>query len=85
LLNLLALGNRAFILLILDFDTVDKPLEAHFIRAPGVTDLGEDVEVLARCDDKIIMIAKDRHLALSFHPELTQDTRIHQYWLQRFS
>ena len=47
--------------------------------------LGEDVEVLARCDDKIIMIAKDRHLALSFHPELTQDTRIHQYWLQRFS
>lgn len=69
----------------LDFDTSDKPLEAHFIRAPGVTDLDQDVEVLARYDDEIIMIARDRHLALSFHPELTQDTRIHQYWLQRFS
>lgn len=68
----------------LGFDTSDKPLAAHFIRAPGVTDIGEDVEILARYDNEIIMIAKDSHLALSFHPELTQDTRIHQYWLQRF-
>jgi 5'-phosphate synthase pdxT subunit len=69
----------------LDFDSSDEPLEAHFIRAPGVTELGEGIEVLARYDDETIVIAKDKHLALSFHPELTHDTRIHQYWLQKFS
>lgn len=69
----------------LDFDDSDQPLKAHFIRAPGVAGLGEGVEVLARYEDEIIMIGKDKHLALSFHPELTDDTRIHQYWLQKFS
>jgi 5'-phosphate synthase pdxT subunit len=69
----------------LAFDRSGTPLHAHFIRAPGVTDLGDGIEVLARLDDEIIMIGKDRHLALSFHPELTDDTRIHQYWLQRFN
>jgi 5'-phosphate synthase pdxT subunit len=69
----------------LDFDTGGDPLKAHFIRAPGVADLGKGIEVLARYDDEIIMIGKDRHLALSFHPELTGDTRIHQYWLNQFA
>jgi 5'-phosphate synthase pdxT subunit len=69
----------------LDFDASSRPFKAHFIRAPGVTDLGEGIEVLARYDDEIIMIGKDKHMALSFHPELTDDTRIHQYWLQKFS
>ena len=69
----------------LDFDADGPPLQAHFIRAPGITEPGEDVEVLARHDDEIIMIAKDRHLALSFHPELTDDNRIHQYWLKQLS
>jgi len=67
----------------LDFDTSGGPLKAHFIRAPGVADLGQGIEVLAHYDDEIIMIGKDKHLALSFHPELTNDTRIHQYWLQK--
>jgi len=69
----------------LDFDTSNEPLQAHFIRAPGVTDLGEGIEVLARYEDEIIMIGKDQHLALSFHPELTHDTRIHEYWLKQFA
>ncbi len=69
----------------LDFDPGGNPLHAHFIRAPGVADLNEDVEVLARYDDEVIMIGKDRHLALSFHPELTHDTRIHQYWLTKLA
>jgi 5'-phosphate synthase pdxT subunit len=69
----------------LNFDDSGKPLRAHFIRAPGITEPGEGIEVLARYNDEIIMIGKDRHLALSFHPELTEDTRIHQYWLQKFS
>ena len=68
----------------LDFDTSGKPLKAHFIRAPGVTDLGEGIDVLARYDDEVIMIGNNKHVALSFHPELTDDTRIHQYWLRNF-
>ncbi len=69
----------------LEFDQGNRPLHAHFIRAPGVTDLGDGIEVLARYNDEIIMIGKDSHLALSFHPELTQDSRVHQYWLQKFA
>ena len=69
----------------LEFDRGGIPLHAHFIRAPGVADLGEGVEVLATCDDEIIMLGKERHLALSFHPELTHDARIHEYWLQKFA
>ena len=41
----------------LDFDASGEPLEAHFIRAPGVTDLGEGIEVLARYNDEIIMFS----------------------------
>jgi 5'-phosphate synthase pdxT subunit len=69
----------------LSFDDSKKPLRAHFIRAPGISEPGEGIEVLARYNDEIIMIGKDRHLALSFHPELTEDTRIHEYWLQMFA
>ena len=68
----------------LGFDSSGPPLSAHFIRAPGITDLDESVEVLASYDDEVVMIGKQRHLALSFHPELTRDDRIHEYWLRKF-
>jgi 5'-phosphate synthase pdxT subunit len=68
----------------LDFDTSGVPLQAHFIRAPGITEPGDGVEILASHQDEIIMIGKDKHLAMSFHPELTDDTRIHEYWLKKF-
>jgi 5'-phosphate synthase pdxT subunit len=69
----------------LAFDHSGAPLHAHFIRAPGITDPGEGIEILARYDDEIIMIGKGRHVALSFHPELTADTRIHEYWLNKLA
>ena len=69
----------------LEFDDSGQPFHAHFIRAPGVTDLGDGVDVLARYDNEIIMIGKRAHLALAFHPELTDDTRIHEYWLRKFA
>ena len=69
----------------LAFDESGQPFHAHFIRAPGVTDLGQGIEVLSRHEDEIIMIGKGAHLALAFHPELTDDTRIHSYWLQKFT
>ncbi len=62
----------------------DAEFPAVFIRAPGITDVAPDVEILARHDGEVIVIASDKHLALAFHPELTGDTRIHEYWLRKF-
>ena len=71
----------------LDFDSKGPAFPAIFIRAPGVDKLSEEVEILARHnnDDEAVILSKGHHLALSFHPELTDDTRIHAYWLSRFS
>jgi len=56
---------------------------AQFIRAPGIEQLSPEVEILATHNDEVVMLGAGRHLALSFHPELTDDTRIHDYWLSR--
>lgn len=53
-----------------------------FIRAPVIEKVGKDVEILAMLDDKIVMARQKNMLALSFHPELTSDTRIHEYFLK---
>jgi len=57
------------------------PFRAVFIRAPYVQEVGSGVEVLARCDDKIVFVKQGNLLASAFHPELTDDTRIHKYFL----
>ena len=67
----------------LNFDT--KPFKAPFIRAPGIEKLSSEIEVLATYDDEVVMIGYDKHIALSFHPELTDDTRIHEYWLRQMN
>ncbi len=57
------------------------PVRAVFIRAPFVTEVGADAQVLARFDDKIVMVRQGNLLASAFHPELTDDGRIHEYFL----
>ncbi|MBL8154824.1 MAG: pyridoxal 5'-phosphate synthase glutaminase subunit PdxT [Anaerolineae bacterium] len=60
----------------------EKPFHAVFIRAPAVTAVGPGVEVLARLEDGRIVAAQSGHLlATAFHPELTNDTRLHAYFL----
>lgn len=54
---------------------------AVFIRAPKVESVGPDVKVLASFEGVPVMIRQDNILAMSFHPELTQDSRIHRYFL----
>ena len=63
----------------LEFD--QSSFSAQFIRAPGIEKQSPEVKVIATHDDKAIMIGKGKHIALSFHPELTDDIRIHEYWL----
>lgn len=66
----------------IELEFSDSTFNASFIRAPGITELSPEVEVLATYEDKAVMIGAGQHVALSFHPELTDDIRIHQYWLR---
>jgi len=54
---------------------------AIFIRAPVVTSTGQQVNVLARIDQGIVAVEQGRYMALSFHPELVSDTRLHERFL----
>jgi 5'-phosphate synthase pdxT subunit len=61
----------------------ELPLRAVFIRAPLFEEPGADVEVLASLEDGRLVAAQQRNLlATSFHPELTQDDRLHRYFLE---
>lgn len=59
----------------------ERPLRGVFIRAPRVTDVGEGVEVLAELDGDPVLLRQGRFLVASFHPELTDDTRVHERFL----
>ena len=65
----------------LDFKGVG-PYPAVFIRAPYVEETGKDVEVLAEKGGHIVAVRQRNMLATAFHPELTSDTRIHEYFLK---
>jgi 5'-phosphate synthase pdxT subunit len=56
---------------------------AVFIRAPVATSVGAGVHVLARIDQGIVAIEQGTHMALSFHPELCNDTRLHERFLKK--
>jgi 5'-phosphate synthase pdxT subunit len=61
----------------------DAPLRGVFIRAPRVRDHGPEVEVLAEHDGEPVLLRQGRFLVASFHPELTEDTRVHELFLDR--
>lgn len=54
---------------------------AVFIRAPYLVEVGEAGQVLAKYEDKIVAARVGHYLAAAFHPELTEDTRLHKYFL----
>jgi 5'-phosphate synthase pdxT subunit len=58
-----------------------RPLRGVFIRAPRVREVGEEVEVLAELEGEPVLVRDGRFLAASFHPELTDDTRVHELFL----
>ena len=53
------------------------PMRAVFIRAPWIEDYGDDVEVLASLDGHPVVVRQDRIVLSAFHPELTDDSRLH--------
>ena len=73
-------------------DSFESPIEIFgkeymgvFIRAPVLESYDEskdDIEVLSTFDDEVIAIKQGQHIAISFHPELTEDTLIHEYFIR---
>ena len=61
---------------------LDRPYRAVFIRAPAIAQVGRNVEVLARVGEAVVAARQKNLLALAFHPELTEDPRIHQIFLK---
>lgn len=63
----------------------DRPeFNAVFIRAPKILSLGNGTEALGFHSDQVVMARNERVLVATFHPELTRDHRIHEYFYRRF-
>jgi pyridoxal 5'-phosphate synthase pdxT subunit len=60
----------------------DEPLRGVFIRAPRVGAVGPDVEVLAELNGEPVLLREGRFIVASFHPELTDDSRVHEQFLE---
>ncbi len=63
-------------------DSIDIPkFNGVFIRAPSVSDVGSDIEVLSKFNERIVAVKKDNVICTSFHPELTEDISLHKYFV----
>ena len=61
----------------------ERPLRGVFIRAPRVRETGPGVEVLAEHDGRPVLVRQGRFIVASFHPELTEDLRVHELFLEK--
>ena len=83
----LAVRRNAFGRQVASFETdlevagEDKPMRAVFIRAPWIEAVGDGVEVLAEVDGRPVLAREGRFLVAAFHPELTDDARLHRRFL----
>jgi len=66
----------------IDIKNFDEPFNAIFIRAPIIKKIWGDCEIYGKIENNIVFVKEKIYLALSFHPELTKDLRIHEYFLQ---
>ncbi len=64
----------------IDVAGFDRPFHAIFIRAPQIVRVGEGLEVLARYKEDPVFVVGERLMATTFHPELTEDPRVHRYF-----
>ena len=63
-------------------ETIEKKFKGVFIRAPRITGTGDEVEILARFEDSPVLVRQGNILAMSFHPELTDDTYLHSFFCE---
>jgi len=67
----------------IELKAFDKTFHAIFIRAPRILQVGDDVEIIASYKDDPIMVVENKVMATVFHPELTNDRRIHEYFINK--
>jgi len=66
----------------ISMDSINIPkFNGVFIRAPSVSDVGSDVEVLSKFNERIVAVKKGNVIGTAFHPELTEDTSLHKYFI----
>jgi 5'-phosphate synthase pdxT subunit len=65
----------------LNINSFETPFTGVFIRAPWIEKAGPGVTVLAEYDDRIVMAEEKNLLVTAFHPELTDDTRVHEHFI----
>jgi 5'-phosphate synthase pdxT subunit len=63
-------------------DIGGRPFRGVFIRAPYVERVGDGVRILSEFDGRIVAVRQGRHLATAFHPELSDDSRFHRYFVK---
>ena len=66
----------------LDIKGIAEDIEGVFIRAPHIASVEDGVEVLSTVGDKIVAVKQGNYLGVSFHPELTDDYRVTQYFIE---
>ena len=66
----------------ISMDSIGIPkFNGIFIRAPSVSDVGSDIEILSKFNEQIIAVKKGNVIGTSFHPELTTDVSLHKYFV----
>ena len=65
----------------LNHKTEKKDFDSVFIRAPKIIRTGKNVKILGMHEDQVVLAREDNVLVSAFHPELTDDARIHQYFI----
>ena len=66
----------------ISMDSIDIPnFNGVFIRAPSISDVGSGIEILSKFNDRIVAVKKGNVIGTAFHPELTQDTSLHKYFV----
>ena len=66
----------------ISMDSLNIPkFNGVFIRAPSISEVGENAEVISKFNEKIVAVKQGNMLAIAFHPELTQDVSLHKYFV----
>lgn len=65
-----------------DIEIFGGKFKGVFIRAPYIEKVGKNVDILSKYNEKIVAVKSGNHIATAFHPELTGDTRIHEYFIK---
>ncbi len=67
---------------VISMDSLNIPkFNGVFIRAPSISEVGENAEVISKFNEKIVAVKQGNMLATAFHPELTQDVSLHKYFV----